>query len=160
MRPAAIGDPTSGSQLAPGCASQRSASRIHARGNRQTAHLVSPQDGRSASQGRHVGPQCRLASLAQRRTEAILEPIKRQEALTEQPAESEQSIGAQSGPGCGLVESDKGLPPLRILLVWDNLAGHLSHELMGWLFQQGVMPLYTPIRGPGSTWRSRCSISL
>jgi hypothetical protein len=39
------------------------------------------------------------------------------------------------------------LPPLRLLLVWDNLAGHLSWSIVGWLFQQGVMPLYTPLSG-------------
>jgi hypothetical protein len=39
------------------------------------------------------------------------------------------------------------LPPLRLLLVWDNLAGHLSWSIVRWLFQQGVMPLYTPLSG-------------
>lgn len=39
------------------------------------------------------------------------------------------------------------LPPLRLLLVWDNLAGHLSWSIVRWLFQQGVMPLYTPLGG-------------
>ena len=39
------------------------------------------------------------------------------------------------------------LPPLRLLLIWDNLAGHLSWSIVRWLFQQGVMPLYTPISG-------------
>jgi hypothetical protein len=32
------------------------------------------------------------------------------------------------------------LPPLRLILIWDNLAGHLSARLVQWLFQQGVMP--------------------
>ena len=36
---------------------------------------------------------------------------------------------------------------MRILLVWDNLAGHLSHALFPWLFQHGTMPLYTPLGG-------------
>lgn len=40
-----------------------------------------------------------------------------------------------------------GLPPLRLILVWDNLAGHLSWSIQEWLFQHGVMPLYTPISG-------------
>lgn len=31
--------------------------------------------------------------------------------------------------------------------MWDNLAGHLSHDLFPWLFQHGVMPLYTPLGG-------------
>jgi hypothetical protein len=39
------------------------------------------------------------------------------------------------------------LPPLRLILVWDNLAGHLSWQIVRWLFQHGVMPLYTPLSG-------------
>ena len=39
------------------------------------------------------------------------------------------------------------LPPLRLLLIWDNLAGHLSWAIVRWLYQQGVLPLYTPLSG-------------
>jgi DDE superfamily endonuclease len=39
------------------------------------------------------------------------------------------------------------LPPLRLILIWDNLAGHTSWAIVRWLFQQGVMPLYTPLSG-------------
>jgi hypothetical protein len=39
------------------------------------------------------------------------------------------------------------MPPLRLILVWDNLAGHLSTELVLWLFAHGVLPLYTPLSG-------------
>jgi transposase len=39
------------------------------------------------------------------------------------------------------------LPPLRLLLVWDNLAGHKTPELVLWLCAQGIMPLYTPVGG-------------
>jgi hypothetical protein len=39
------------------------------------------------------------------------------------------------------------LPPLRMLLVMDNLAGHKTPELVCWLFEHGVMPLYTPVGG-------------
>ncbi len=39
------------------------------------------------------------------------------------------------------------LPPLRLLLVWDNLAGHKTPEFVLWLFSQGIMPLYTPLSG-------------
>ena len=39
------------------------------------------------------------------------------------------------------------LPPLRVILIWDNLAGHLSWAIVRWLFQHGVMPLYTPLSG-------------
>src|SRR5438093_8367662 len=37
------------------------------------------------------------------------------------------------------------LPPLRMLLVMDNLAGHLTASFVVWLFEHGIMPLYTPL---------------
>lgn len=39
------------------------------------------------------------------------------------------------------------LPPLRVLLIWDNLLGHKSTGLVDWLIQNGIMPLYTPLGG-------------
>ena len=43
------------------------------------------------------------------------------------------------------------LPPLRMLLVLDNLAGHKTPELVCWPFEDGIMPLYTPV---GGSWRN------
>ncbi len=39
------------------------------------------------------------------------------------------------------------LPPLRVLLVMDNLIGHHTPELMVWMFERGILPLYTPLSG-------------
>lgn len=39
------------------------------------------------------------------------------------------------------------LPPLRMLLIWDNLAGHLTPALLCWMFSQGILPLQTPLGG-------------
>lgn len=39
------------------------------------------------------------------------------------------------------------LPPLRLLLVLDNLTGHRTPSFVLWLFAQGIMPLYTPLSG-------------
>ena len=39
------------------------------------------------------------------------------------------------------------LPPLRMLLVLDNLAGHKTPAFVCWLFAHGIMPLYTPLGG-------------
>ena len=39
------------------------------------------------------------------------------------------------------------LPPLRMLLLWDNLAVHYTPEMVLWLFSHGIMPLYTPLSG-------------
>ncbi|MDQ3252873.1 MAG: transposase [Acidobacteriota bacterium] len=38
-------------------------------------------------------------------------------------------------------------PPLRMLLVMDNLAGHKTPEMVIWMFEHGIMPLYTPLSG-------------
>ncbi len=45
-------------------------------------------------------------------------------------------------------EPTEPLPPLRLLLIRDNPAGHLSWAIVRWLFRHGVMPLYTPLSGP------------
>ena len=39
------------------------------------------------------------------------------------------------------------LPPLRMLLVWDNLAGHKTPDLVQWCFAHGIGLLYTPLGG-------------
>jgi hypothetical protein len=39
------------------------------------------------------------------------------------------------------------LPPLRLLLVLDNLTGHKTPALVLWLVGHGVMPLYAPLSG-------------
>lgn len=44
-------------------------------------------------------------------------------------------------------EPRAALPPLRLILIWDNLAGHLSWTIMQWLFPHGVLPRYTPLSG-------------
>ena len=38
-------------------------------------------------------------------------------------------------------------PPLRMLLVMDNLTGHDTGDVVRWLFAHGIMPLSTPLGG-------------
>jgi hypothetical protein len=63
---------------------------------------------------------------------------------------------AEPGPGQRWADWDRfaaewGLddrrPPLRALLVWDNLAGHKSIAMERWLLDHGILPLYTPLAG-------------
>jgi hypothetical protein len=75
---------------------------------------------------------------------ASLEQEHPREAL---PPEAERPLYARWKTWLWPHESDEGLPPLRIILVLDNLAGHLSYDLMRWFFKHGVMPLYTPVGG-------------
>jgi len=39
------------------------------------------------------------------------------------------------------------LPPLRMLLILDNLMGHYTPAFVLWLFAHGILPLYTPLGG-------------
>jgi len=39
------------------------------------------------------------------------------------------------------------LPPLRMLLILDNLSGHQNATFVCWLMSHGIMPLYTPLGG-------------
>jgi hypothetical protein len=39
------------------------------------------------------------------------------------------------------------MPPLRLLLVLDNLSGHHMPSFVMWLCEHGIMPLYTPLGG-------------
>jgi hypothetical protein len=61
-------------------------------------------------------------------------------------AETERPVLARWATWLGH-EPREPLPPLRMILIWDNLAGHTSWAMVRWLFQHGVMPLYTPLSG-------------
>src|SRR5215207_5542216 len=85
-------------------------------------------------------------------TNAVLHPWLRAElteVLATLPAaapEDERAPLARWATWLGHEPRDP-LPPLRLLLVWDNLAGHLSWPIVRWLLHHGVMPLYTPLSG-------------
>lgn len=42
---------------------------------------------------------------------------------------------------------DTTLPPVRLLLVWDNLAGHKTPAFVQWCWERGILLLYTPLGG-------------
>jgi hypothetical protein len=88
-----------------------------------------------------------------RATNAVLHPWLQQEltqVLASLPAvtvpEPDRPAPAQWATWLGHDPRDP-LPPLRLILIWDNLAGHLSWAIVRWLLQHGVMPLYTPLGG-------------
>jgi hypothetical protein len=77
--------------------------------------------------------------------EAILETLPEREAASE-----EQNLAEWHSWQEGLsvkITLPKELPPLRMLVVWDNLIGHLNAELLLWMFARGIMVLYTPLGG-------------
>ncbi len=91
-------------------------------------------------------------------TNAVLHPWLKQEltailaALPDfQPASpSDRQYAAWSRWQEGLTVKctlRRELPPLRMLLVLDNLAGHTSPEFVCWCMDHGIMLLYTPLSG-------------
>jgi hypothetical protein len=78
---------------------------------------------------------------------AVLAEIEQEHPCADLPPEEERPPCAQWKTWLWPHESAEGLPPLRIILIWDNLAGHLTPDLIVWLFWHGVVPLYTPIGG-------------
>ena len=109
--------------------------------------LFRPATGQVRATGVLSAPNAVLHPWLKEELTQILKPILRREAERGKPTEAERPVGAQWRTWLWPHENDEGLPPLRIVLVWDNLAGHLSHDLFPWLFQHGIMPLYTPLGG-------------
>jgi hypothetical protein len=93
------------------------------------------------------------AKAASRATNAVLHPWLQAELIavlaTLPPVtvpEAERPPLARWATWLGRAPRDP-LPPLRLLLIWDNLAGHLSWSIVRWLYQHGILPLYTPLSG-------------
>jgi hypothetical protein len=53
----------------------------------------------------------------------------------------------QTWQGAKFLPSAAHPVPLRMILIWDNLQGHCTPELIIWLLAHGVLPLYTPLSG-------------
>jgi hypothetical protein len=90
-------------------------------------------------------------------TNAVLHPWLQAELaaiLSTLPAEVPTTAPGRQWPDWGWSEAGTQLwaapaavPPIRLILVWDNLRGHTTAALVGWLVRQGILPLYTPLRG-------------
>ncbi len=109
--------------------------------------LFHPASGSVRAQPVTATPNTVLHPWLQAELPAILAPLP---ALTAEAAavQAQRSLWEswQAGLNNRFSLLDE-LPPLRLLLVLDNLAGHKSANLVCWLLQHGIMPLYTPVAG-------------
>jgi DDE superfamily endonuclease len=76
----------------------------------------------------------------------LLAELEKERPVESLPPEARRPLAAQWETWLGHPPRTPR-PPLRIVLVLDNLAGHLSYDLVEWFFAHGVMPLYTPVGG-------------
>lgn len=108
--------------------------------------LFRPATGHLLARGVLSAPNAVLHPWLKEQLSAVLAEIEQKHPQAELPPEAQR-------PACARWETWLGYPPrrpyppLRIILVLDNLAGHLSYDLVRWFFEHGVMPLYTPIGG-------------
>jgi transposase len=138
--------PYAGASWAPAGEPVRQAHEYHRTGTAKLLTLFHPADGQVRVKG--------VTSTAN----AVLHPWLKAELsailATLPPVTGEQICAANRAEWLvwqeGLTQPitlPAELPPLRMLLIWDNLAGHSTPELVLWLFRHGIMPLYTPLSG-------------
>ena len=84
---------------------------------------------------------------------AILHPWREQEvaALLAEVPPPDPEVPARAAVSWAWDETTRRwaakMPPVRRLLIRDNLAGHHSGHMVAWLLAQGVWPLFTPLGG-------------
>lgn len=107
--------------------------------------LFHPASGEVRVKGVRNAPNAVLHPWLQEELTAILATLPVPEVL---PAEENRQRWTRWQEGLSIrITLPQELPPLRLLLVWDNLAGHHTPAFILWLFAHGIMPLFTPLSG-------------
>ena len=108
--------------------------------------LFRPATGRLQAQGVTTCPNAVLHPWLKAAVRAVLATLPAPAPVVD--AEANQASWTRWQAGLRVrVTLPAALPRLRLLLIWDNLTGHHTPELLLWLFAQGVMVLYTPLAG-------------
>jgi len=110
--------------------------------------LFHPADGRVRIKGVTACPNTVLHGWLKPELAAVLAAMPKPPAMTTGPGEASRKPWERWQEGLTIKPTLlEVLPPLRMLLVLDNLAGHKTPEFVCWLFEHGIMPLYTPVSG-------------
>jgi hypothetical protein len=139
--------PHPGPSWRPECEPARQPHEYLRDGTAEVLTLFHPADGQVRIEGVTACPNAVLHPWLRRELSAVLD------GLTVSPA----SAGGADAARVARERWQDGLtvkptllselPPLRRLLVLDNLAGHKTPAFVCWLFLHGIMPLYTPLGG-------------
>lgn len=108
--------------------------------------LLRPATGRIWVQGVRACPNAVLHPWLQTAVSALLAELPAPQPVTDPVANRASWTRWQEGLRVRITLPDE-LPRLRLVLIWDNLTGHHTPEVLLWLFAQGVMVLYTPLAG-------------
>lgn len=111
--------------------------------------LFHPGTGRVSVQGVTQAPNAVLHPWLKTALSAVVEALPPVDptVLGQAPAECRAAWTAWQEGLSVRFTLPQVLPPLRLLLILDNLAGHKTPEFVCWLVDHGIMPLYTPLGG-------------
>ncbi len=95
---------------------------------------------------------------ALRVTNAVLHPWLKEnlqsqlQSITVDPYEKDPGLHRKvwelfHGVWFGFKDNFESFPKFKMILIFDNLAGHKSWQLVKWLYQNKIMPIYTPLSG-------------
>jgi hypothetical protein len=113
-------------------------------GTAKVLTLFHPSDGRVRIEGTTTCPNAVLHPWLKRELSAVLAKLP----TLAPTADASRAAWERWQVGLSVrITLPEQLPPLRVLLVLDNLTGHKTPELVLWLFAHGVMPLFTPLGG-------------
>jgi hypothetical protein len=107
--------------------------------------LFHPASGMTRVKGVRTAPNAVLHPFLEAELTSILASLPEPEVLP--PGENRRRWERWQEGLTTKITLPQALPPLRMLLVWDNLAGHYTRDFVLWLFAHGIMPLYTPLSG-------------
>ena len=125
---------------------QRQAHEYIRNGTAKLLTLFHPADGQVRVQGVTSTTNAVLHDWLKHELRAILTALP-PPATTPEPAAVHVAWTTWTAGLTSYPSLPEELPAVRLLLVLDNLKGHSTPALVSWLFEQGIVPLYTPLGG-------------
>jgi hypothetical protein len=114
-------------------------------GTAKTLTLFHPADGRVLLKGVEHTTNAVVHEWLKTQLLVILDELPQS---VQRPAHLERVLWEQWREGLQCtVTLPRHLPPLRLLLIMDNLVGHKNPAWLLWCFAHGILPLYTPLSG-------------
>jgi len=112
---------------------------------RQNSDLISFGEWPCPHERRDQQRQRRVTSVAKKLLTEILAVLPEKPVLTPEP---NRVLWLTWQKGLSMPTTlPEALPLLRMLMIWDNLRGHYTTEMLLWLFQHGILSAFTPIGG-------------
>lgn len=109
--------------------------------------LFCPATGLVRAQGVLSAPNAVLHPWVQGELQSALDQLDTQPPTVRVPLPDDHPLFLTWQQWWQSYEQSEDVPPLRLILIWDNLAGHLSYDMVWWLLQHSILPLYTPLSG-------------